>query len=678
MELVAYTCPYCGANLITHTDSLECSSCHHTFDVLEGVPCFKQDKGYYYGEVPQDTMRRLLAAARAGEWRPEFERILEGMQYPLYHRQYAISERRAGWWPLLAISPESKVLDWGCGWGGISYALAKHAGLVVSCDACLERLQFLRVRALQENNTKLQFAWAGDTPRFPFSDGQFDLVILNGVLEWVTMTRDGNPGEVQKAFLREVARVLTPNGQLMLAMENRFNLYYFLGKPEDHAQLRYVSLMPRMIAAAYSKLRTGRTYRNWTYSYSEHKRNLQATGFSNADIFVPLPDYRLFQAIVDPERRDTVEQYFFERDAGHGSPTAARIKASAAKLLSPSFCVVGHRGEKPQSFLQALGKEIAQRLGHGASVGPAWKQYRITRSDVILFELESARPGPGTIVKLPLNDAALARCQRGFDAMTAVRAKLSPELGNLVPAPLVSGFFRGTPYFAEGANPGISASCFAKSNYKNNWKPLAVKFLAGLHKQTARRERLDSEAWRRIVLPQISEGLAIVERQIGIEARRLEAFLAEQLNNKVWPFAFNHGDFWAGNLLVDANSTKLTGLIDWEYAEIAHGLPLVDILNASIFSYSEAYQESVPSLIGKALTSGRNAFWDAPMLNSYLSTMECELTNEEFQAFLALYWVHLISARRTFGKSESFDERNWMRLYVQPAETWIGQLSGKS
>lgn len=670
-----YACPYCGAGLAIRPDSLSCIACKRTFEILDGVPCFKEDKNYYYGEVPQDTMQRLLTAARAGEWQPEFERVLEEMQYPAYHRHYALSERRAGWWPLLDIGPESRVLDWGCGWGPISYALVKRAGSVMACDACLERLQFLRIRALQEGNTKIQFAWAGDTPRFPFRDGQFDLVVLNGVLEWVTMTRKGNPGAIQKEFLREVARVLSAQGQLMLAMENRYNLYYFLGKPEDHAQLRYVSLMPRRMAATYSKLRKGQEYRNWTYSYWAHKRILKSVGFNDVDVLVPLADYREFQMITDPARPETVTQYFRERNAGRSTALVARAEAAAAKLLSPSFCVIAQRGKKTDSFVQALGGEIGRSIWQDTNPNIIWRQFRITRSDAVLFEIQNRDSVRSAVVTIPFNATAEARCRRGFDAMRTVRSKVSPEIACKIPEPFISGVFRGTPYFVRSVHPGISASCFAKSpRHAEKWKPMAVEFLVGLHRQTAIPKRLDADSWKHLVLPHISTGLGIVEQQLHIESEKLEAFLMERLINNVWPFSISHGDFWAGNLLVVKNATELSAVIDWEYAEVEPALPFLDILHASVFSRAESQQKAVPTLIGEALASGRSSFWDASMMTSYLSKVGYELTEEQFQAFFVLYWIHLISVKRTLGLSENLGSLDWMRLYVEPATPWIKEL----
>ena len=122
------------------------------------------------------------------------------------------------------------------------------------------------------------------------------------------------------------------------------------------------------------------------------------------------------------------------------------------------------------------------------------------------------------------------------------------------------------------------------------------------------------------------------------------------------------------------DATELKAVIDWEHADIADGLPLTDILNASIFSRAEAQQVNVPTLIGQALAEGKTKFWDADILNSYTSAIECKISEQEFEAFLVLYWLNLISVRRTLGKSDALGERDWMSMYVKPAQSWLAQL----
>lgn len=668
---VAYFCPYCGAPLKEDRASLGCPACKKSFEIRDGIAVLIRDPNYYYGEVSQDKMREILVAAETGDWRLAFERLTSDMKYSAYHAQYAFSERRAGWWPLLNIDPQSRVLDYGCGWGPISHALAKRAGMVVSLDACFERLKFWRIRAQQEHLSNIQFLWAGDTPRLPFADQQFDLVVLNGVLEWIPASQKDDPGKIQRSFLREVARILSPNGQLMLAMENRYNWYYFLGKPEDHAGIRYVSILPRFLAALYSKMRIGDIYRNYTYSYWGHKRLLKSVGFSDADVLVPLPDYRLFRSVVDPSRPETVEKFFTERDSTKSSRMLTRLKARTTPLLAPSFCVVAHRGTPQPSFAVALAREIAVKLGANPSEAQ-WMQLRVSRADVILLEVDFGPSHPPVVVKLPMNNLSLARCQSEGETLDFAKSKLPPGDAALIPCSLCSGTFRGVYYFAQQMFSGIAGNHFLGKPSENAWKNLGADFLSALHRQAHERLQLEASVWENLVRPKIAAGLEIIQNALHFESARIEEFLLANLGGKPWPFCFTHGDFWAGNLVLADSGRRLVGVIDWDRSE-RPGLPMFDILHFILFSRLESQPRTrnLPGVIGEALQSGRANFWDAEILDRYLEKMETTLNSSEFASFLILYWVHVISVWRTTGRSENVADTDWIRNFVAPARPWL-------
>ncbi|HVL67114.1 MAG TPA: class I SAM-dependent methyltransferase [Vicinamibacterales bacterium] len=107
----------------------------------------------------------------------------------------------------VGVDPRGRVLDAGCGGGGMPLSLAEHAGLVVGIDPA-ERFQDAGVRLARERGvTNLHFALA-DGMALPFPDGSFDLVLSHAVIEHVADA---------SLYLRECARVLAPGGRLYLS-----------------------------------------------------------------------------------------------------------------------------------------------------------------------------------------------------------------------------------------------------------------------------------------------------------------------------------------------------------------------------------------------------------------------------------------------------------------------------
>ena len=100
-----------------------------------------------------------------------------------------------------------RVLDAGCGGGGMPLSLAEEARSVVGIDP-VERFPDAGVRLGRERGVRnLHFAVA-DGMALPFRNGSFDLVLSHAVIEHV---RDA------PRYLRECARVLTSGGHVYLS-----------------------------------------------------------------------------------------------------------------------------------------------------------------------------------------------------------------------------------------------------------------------------------------------------------------------------------------------------------------------------------------------------------------------------------------------------------------------------
>jgi SAM-dependent methyltransferase len=105
------------------------------------------------------------------------------------------------------VAVRGRVLDAGCGGGGMPLSLAEEAGQVVGIDP-INRFGDAGVRLGHERGTRnLQFALA-DGMALPFASGAFDLVLSHAVIEHVADAA---------LYLRECARVLAPGGRVYLS-----------------------------------------------------------------------------------------------------------------------------------------------------------------------------------------------------------------------------------------------------------------------------------------------------------------------------------------------------------------------------------------------------------------------------------------------------------------------------
>ncbi len=113
----------------------------------------------------------------------------------------------------LSRGDNGKVLDFGCGVGRLSKALVPYFGQVYGVDISAEMVKLARIYAPevtfllnQSDNLEL------------FHDNFFDFIYSNIVLQHQPT------GELAKAYMREFARVVKPNGTVVFQMPYKLDL----------------------------------------------------------------------------------------------------------------------------------------------------------------------------------------------------------------------------------------------------------------------------------------------------------------------------------------------------------------------------------------------------------------------------------------------------------------------
>lgn len=281
--LKAMACPKCNRALRYETpDQIVCESCGPVGRSIDGLPCFT-DPEYYWGEIPRDTMRTINRAAPEIGYRAAIEQYLEDAQL----RDYVLDPKRADFQFIWNASPTSSVLDVGAGLGAISSTLARSFDRVVAVEGVYERARFLQIRGQLDHLSSLQVINA-DFLAMPLAPAQFDVVVLNGVLEWIGLADQTiAPRDAQIRFLRRVHQLLKPSGLLCLGIENRIGWAALRGAA-DHSGLPYTSLMPRGLASVWCNWRKNEFrssanvgYRTYTYSLGGYRKLLGMTGFQD-------------------------------------------------------------------------------------------------------------------------------------------------------------------------------------------------------------------------------------------------------------------------------------------------------------------------------------------------------------------------------------------------------------
>lgn len=286
-------CPVCKVDLQTDGDRLECANCRSKWPLVNGIPQFV-DSNEYWGElgITRETAQEVNLVAAERNWR---EAIQANPQTRPYY-PFISNLSRADWHRLLDLKPDSVVLDVGAGLGTLSLALAQHYARIFALERVEERVEFMRLRFMQEGCTNISIIKT-DVDLLPFPAATFDLIILNGVLEWLPYSRkQESPRAAQLYYLRRLRDLLKPNGVLYVGIENRFCLDFLIGAPDPHIAIKGVTVLPRWVADLICRARIGDRYRPYLYSHRGYKKLLAEAGFRSSTVLSALPSY------TDPRR----------------------------------------------------------------------------------------------------------------------------------------------------------------------------------------------------------------------------------------------------------------------------------------------------------------------------------------------------------------------------------------
>lgn len=297
-----------------------------------------------WADLPAEQVRKLISESRRIGWRAALGDTAVGA--PFFGARLG-NLGLANWHMLLAPDPRGTALDVGCGFGTLPLGLAEHFSVAVGAEMLPERLSYAALRARQEPWPNAHFVRSHGA-RLPFADGSFDLVTMNGVLEWAALYSAGKPRALQVGMLQEMRRVMTSGGVAAVAIENRYALESLLALADTHTGLHFVTALPRPVADLVSRLRLREPYRVFLYARREYRELFMDAGFPDVTVLDLVSSYNDYDFIVRPDDASTYRLLWergmvrsFYGPAGRVRKTLASWSPALLGQLSYAYLVVG-------------------------------------------------------------------------------------------------------------------------------------------------------------------------------------------------------------------------------------------------------------------------------------------------------------------------------------------------
>ncbi|MBT7670787.1 MAG: class I SAM-dependent methyltransferase [Proteobacteria bacterium] len=239
---------------------------------------------YSDGAETERSLETILKNATDLSWRSaDFSKDFED-----WALNYHLSPVRANILRGLSLKPGGRVLEVGAGCGVITRFLGDNGFEVDAIEGSQSRAALAVLRCSGLTNVSIVQA---DFNKVTLPNEGYDVVLFIGVLEYARRfsPQFENSVEAVAHMLRRAARVLAPDGVIVVAIENRMGAKYLFGGAEDHLSRPWAGI------AGYPRL--GNEAGICTFDAKSWSSIVSSTGLQHS-FFYPLPDYKMPAAVI--------------------------------------------------------------------------------------------------------------------------------------------------------------------------------------------------------------------------------------------------------------------------------------------------------------------------------------------------------------------------------------------
>ncbi len=574
----AILCPACEGHVSLHKARPSCPTCGKDFSSKEGFFDLLPGEDFYWGEITRDLMQSIVRAGHEKGYEHGLSLLKKARANT---HDFVTRHNRADWGHLIPDLPIGyTAVDLGSGWGSIALPLSKKAGHVISIEATRERAEWQQLCKEELNITNLHVI-RGNILGTKLPSNSVDLIVANGLVEWIGLMNDGPVNEVFCNFLTEIMRMLKPTGYFYCGIENRYMINSFFGML-DHSGYRYTNLMPRWMANLYCRIKKPAKflteekiagYRTYTYSYWAWESFLQKAGYSDITIYGLLPSYNNIE-IQSRLDKASIYRYFINTLVGERT-IKRRVLGNLGrlggclgiqKLLHPHFGVLARKPASNGTLQKDKRPDLVRSKPHGHKIIS------------FLFDNSSTPICVRKTVRYPDQEPLL---EREIESLKRVEQAVGDKLGIAIPK--ILGVYKGSQglVFEQEVLDGAPLSKTLDRYHPpvdmlHKIEPIVEGF--SILEKMARLSQPNAELARSRADAIVDKLSKIVNSDDDEVIDHFQLLLASEIEKADWTNIAcipQHGDFSPSNILVDGK--KISSILDWEYFDET-GLPLMDSL----------------------------------------------------------------------------------------------------
>lgn len=242
-----------------------------------------------------------------------------------------------------------------------------------------------------------------------------------------------------------------------------------------------------------------------------------------------------------------------------------------------------------------------------------------------------------TVIRIPLDKLSETRCRIN----KLMLKKLSTtSISSFVPRFLEEGKFQNRRYYCETRLPGIAID-LPISNMDNLIEK-AADFITKFHQDTSNDIIINESNYRRLFGREFQKLYKYLNDEYKTKLKMIEGGLKREMLGKQFKTVWFQGDYKIENILFDAKTWQINGIIDWDLSR-QESLPLLDIFYLLAYKQTTLTKKSIVNIFLNKFHKANFTKSEQQIIDKYLGNIE--LNNEFIKPLLIMFWLNHVSQR---------------------------------